>query len=364
MTETLTAAELVEASRSVLDAELPAPTGLEVDPLIERRKELQPHLASLGWFDLLTTPEKGGLGLAPSFAARLIRLSGSYLAPGPLIEQVLAVPWLLMQPGVSSTILDDSPGLAVATVDPGHDLPDRDDRRSVRLQADRVTGTTHCVLGAVDADVLLVHVMDTNVERLVAIPASDPGVHIVPLRGTDPCQSAGHVHFDCKIDRDQLIDADNELLASKFRAWSRLGTGEYLAGIVERVLRFGVDYAREREQFGRKIGSFQAVQHLLADVAVAARSLCNTMDLASAELPVVDNDEGVLIGVTAKARASTDAVFACETVLQVLGGIGFTVEHPLHHYFKRALSLAAQHGSPSELHLLAGRLVLAQNRGR
>ena len=83
MTETLTHTELVEASRNVLDAELPAPTGLETRPLIERRKKLHPHLESLGWFDLLFDPEQGGLGLPPSFAARLIRLAGSYLAPGP-----------------------------------------------------------------------------------------------------------------------------------------------------------------------------------------------------------------------------------------------------------------------------------------
>lgn len=101
----------------------------------------------------------------------------------------------------------------------------------------------------------------------------------------------------------------------------------------------------------------------MADVAVIAQSLANLIDFASTEVSAVDEHEVVLTAVTAKARASTEAVLACETVLQVLGGIGFTVEHPLHHYFKRALSLAAWHGSSAELHLLAGRLVLAQARG-
>jgi alkylation response protein AidB-like acyl-CoA dehydrogenase len=133
-----------------------------------------------------------------------------------------------------------------------------------------------------------------------------------------------------------------------------------LTGITERVLTFASDYAREREQFGRKIGSFQAVQHMLADIAVASRSLANLMDLASTELSEVDDAERVMISATAKARASAQAVAACETVLQVLGGIGYTVEHPLNHFFKRALSLSAQQGSPAELHLLAGRLILAQ----
>lgn len=363
MTETLTHTELVEASRNVLDAELQAPTGLETRPLIERRKRLHPHLKSLGWFDLLFDPEQGGLGLPPSFAARLIRLAGAYLAPGPLVEQVLTVPWLLTNPAVRSSMLNEFRGLAVVTVDPCRDLvADNGDRSPIELVGRKLHGRARCVLGVVDGDALLVHVMDGDAERLVMLPASEPGLHVEPLRGTDPCQSVGDVAFECDISDEQVIGSEDDLLPIRLRAWSRLGAGEYLAGITERVLTFGADYAREREQFGRKIGSFQAIQHMLADLAVSARSLGNLMDLASTELSVVDDDERIMIAVTAKARASTEAVFACETVLQVLGGIGYTVDHPLHHYFKRALSLAAQQGSPAELHLLAGRLLLAQNR--
>lgn len=362
MTDTLTPTELVEASRRVLDAELPAPTGLETQPLIERRKNLQPHLEALGWFDVLSDAEKGGLGLPPSFAARLIRLAGAYLAPGPLVEQVLTVPWLLTNPSVRSGILSESSGLAIVTVDPCRDVADKGGRSHIQLVGGKLRGRALCVLGAVDADAMLVHVMEDGAERLVMLPTSQPGLEVQVLRSSDPCQSVGNVVFDCDISDEQVIGSEDESLPIKLRAWTRLGAGEYLTGITERVLTFGANYAREREQFGRKIGSFQAVQHLLADLAVASRSLANLMDLASTELSsVAGDDERVMIAVTAKARASTEAVVACEAVLQVLGGIGYTVEHPLHHYFKRALSLAAQFGSPTELHVLAGRLLLAQN---
>lgn len=361
MTDALTA-ELVEGSRRVLDAELSSPIGLEPDPLIQRWHAVQSHLEELGWFDLLGAPATGGLGLSPALAARLLRLAGSHLVPGPVIEAVLTVPWLLAQPDVSAGLLHDH-RLAVATVDTCRDLPGNGIRQPLRLHRGRLHGTAQCVVGASSAGVLLVHALDGDAERLVVVPATHPGVQVQLLRGADPCQPVGHVSLDCAVGEEHLICSPDDLLPTRLRAWTRLGSAAYLAGISERVLTFGVDHALVREQFGRRIGSFQAVQHLLADVAVLARSSATLIDVAAEELAGADEHEAALIAVTAKAQAGADAVLACETVLQVLGGIGFTVEHPLHHYFKRALSLAARHGSAAELHLLAGRAVLARSQG-
>lgn len=360
MTEVLTA-ELLEASRRVLDAELPAPTGFAAGPLTQRWDDLRPHLHSLGWFDLLGLPDQGGLGQSPALAAPLLRLAGSYLVPGPVVEAALTVPWLVSQPGVSAGPLEDA-SLSVATVDPSPDLPSRAGRPMIRLYDGRVTGAARCVLGAGSVDALLVHVSEGAVPRLVVVPSTDPGVQVEPLRGADPCQTVGHVTLDCAVSDEQVIRSSDDLLPSRLRAWSRLGDAAYLAGISERVLGFGVDHALVREQFGRRIGSFQAVQHLLADVSVIGRSLSDLVDFTAHELSVADDHEAVQLGAAAKARAGREAVLACETVLQVLGGIGFTVEHPLHHYLKRALSLTARHGSPAELHLLVGRAVLDQSR--
>lgn len=354
MTDSLTT-ELLEASGRVLDAELPTPVGMDAEPHLHRWDEVRKHLEALGWLDLLGDPAAGGLGLSPALAARLVRLAGSHLVPGPLIETVLTVPWLLTQPGVYGGMLADH-RLSIATVDPCRDL---DASPSIQLQQGALHGAAGCVLGAGAADAYLVHAQDGETDQLLVVPASHPGVDVEPLRGADPCQSVGNVTFDCVVGDEHLIRPSDDLLPTRLRAWTRLGDAAYLAGISERVLSFGADYALTREQFGRPIGSFQAVQHLLADVAVIARSLANLVDFASTELAVADEHEAVMLAATAKARASSEAVLACETVLQVLGGIGFTVEHPLHHYLKRALSLAARHGSPAELHLLAGRLVLA-----
>jgi alkylation response protein AidB-like acyl-CoA dehydrogenase len=116
-------------------------------------------------------------------------------------------------------------------------------------------------------------------------------------------------------------------------------------GIGKKALELGIDYATEREQFGRKIGVYQAVSHQLADTFVEtelARSLAYW-----AAWCVAESDEDAPIAVAAaKAYAADAAVAACERSIQVHGGIGFTWEHVLHHYYKRALWIQAYGGYP------------------
>ncbi len=120
------------------------------------------------------------------------------------------------------------------------------------------------------------------------------------------------------------------------------------AGIAQRALELGVEHAKTREQFGRTIGVYQAVAHPLADTYVEselARSLAYW-----AAWCVAENDEQAPVAVaSAKSYAGDTAVAACERAIQVLGGIGFTWEHPLHTFYKRALSIQAYGGYPREL---------------
>jgi alkylation response protein AidB-like acyl-CoA dehydrogenase len=109
-------------------------------------------------------------------------------------------------------------------------------------------------------------------------------------------------------------------------------------GIGSKVTELAIAYVGEREQFGKKIGTYQAVSHPLVDAYVAvelARSLAYW-----AAWSVAEGDELADQAVAAaKAHATEAAVRACETSIQVHGGIGFTWEHPLHRYYKRALYL-------------------------
>ncbi|MDX6396827.1 MAG: hypothetical protein QOJ43_235 [Gaiellaceae bacterium] len=113
------------------------------------------------------------------------------------------------------------------------------------------------------------------------------------------------------------------------------GLAAEAVGVAQKALELGVEYVSEREQFGKKIGAYQAVSHPLADTYVEtelARSLAYW-----AAWCVAEEDERAPVAVAAaKAMAAETAVAACERSIQVHGGIGFTWEHVLHRYYKRA----------------------------
>jgi hypothetical protein len=109
-------------------------------------------------------------------------------------------------------------------------------------------------------------------------------------------------------------------------------------GIGSKAIELAIDYVKEREQFGKKIGTYQAISHSLVDGYVAvelARSLAYWAAWSVAE----DDEQADLAAAAAKSQASEAAVLACEKSIQAHGGIGFTWEHPLHRYYKRALWL-------------------------
>jgi alkylation response protein AidB-like acyl-CoA dehydrogenase len=109
-------------------------------------------------------------------------------------------------------------------------------------------------------------------------------------------------------------------------------------GIGSTAIELALGYVSNREQFGRKIGSYQAISHSLVDGYVAvelSRSLAYWAAWAVAE----DDPEAGLAVAAAKSQATEAAVLACEKSIQAHGGIGFTWEHPLHRYYKRALWL-------------------------
>jgi alkylation response protein AidB-like acyl-CoA dehydrogenase len=118
-------------------------------------------------------------------------------------------------------------------------------------------------------------------------------------------------------------------------------------GIASKVLELAVEYAKTREQFGRPIGVYQAVSHRLSDTFVEtelARSLAYWAAWCVAE----QDDQAPIAVAAAKAYCGDAAVAACERSIQVHGGIGFTWEHVLHHYYKRALWIQAFGGYARE----------------
>ena len=121
-------------------------------------------------------------------------------------------------------------------------------------------------------------------------------------------------------------------------------------GVAQRALDLGVEHAKTRTQFGKPIGTYQAVSHPLAqtytDVELA-RSLVYFAAWCVAE----EDERAPVAAASAKSFATEAAVAACERSIQVHGGIGFTWEHPLHRFYKRALWLEGFGRRPAELRL-------------
>jgi alkylation response protein AidB-like acyl-CoA dehydrogenase len=109
-------------------------------------------------------------------------------------------------------------------------------------------------------------------------------------------------------------------------------------GIGSKVTGMAVEYAGGREQFGRKIGSYQAISHSLVDAYIAVE-LARSLAYWAAWAVAVEDEQVDLAVAAAKSQAAEAAVLACEKSIQAHGGIGFTWEHPLHRYYKRALWL-------------------------
>lgn len=149
------------------------------------------------------------------------------------------------------------------------------------------------------------------------------------------------------------VPQDNPLPSAALQAgWRALGW--WLVGTSRAMLSLARQHAVDRVQFGRHISSFQAIRHRLAETLVAIEGAEATLQAATE----CDDPQG-LASLLAKAAAGQAALTAARHCQQVLGGLGFTAEHPLHHHIKRSLILDGLLGSSRELTRAAGKAVVA-----
>jgi alkylation response protein AidB-like acyl-CoA dehydrogenase len=195
----------------------------------------------------------------------------------------------------------------------------------------------------------------TTAVVLPALPAVDENAWSVELDGLVP-----HLDTVDKVLREDMTaaDAEGETLetvdATRPLGRLRAGAGERLesdfepvrlrllaglaveaVGVAQKALELAVQYVSEREQFGKKIGIYQAVSHPLADTYVETE-LARSIAYWAAWCVAEDDEQAPIAVAAAKAQAAEAAVAACERSIQVHGGIGFTWEHVLHRYYKRA----------------------------
>ncbi len=354
---------LRDAARKLLAAEYPpsvARAAMESPTAHDAGRWSQ--LAALGWVGLLVPEDLGGQGSGFLEMAVLLEETGSALLPGPFFATaVLGVTALVAarrrRGSAPTSAADDRVSALLAAIARGEHVVavmlGHDDEPPLTLGADgRVSGRARFVLDAHVANSLLVGAGG----RLVRVDPAGPGVTVTPLATVDRTRRL------CTV---ELRDAPTELLADEHRAvdvvtrtrnaaWA--GLAVELVGVGQRTLEMAVAYANERTQFGRPIGSFQAIKHKCVDMMVAvetARSLAYYAAWAVGE----DAPDAASAAAMAKAYCGDMAKTVTSEAIQVHGGIGFTWEHDLHLYYRRALAADAAFGAePAHRETILGAL--------
>ncbi|MYQ78919.1 MULTISPECIES: acyl-CoA dehydrogenase family protein [unclassified Streptomyces] len=297
----------------------------------------------IGAAGLLVPEELGGQGATHREAAVVLEELGRSVAPAPfLTSSVVATETLLALGAQDGPVAELLAGLAegrqVAVVAVPFAATSADVRASVASGA--LDGTLGPVADAAAADVLLVPTAD----GLYAVATDAPGVRVEPLVALDLTRPLATVTLDGAAGT-RLADAgagtravDRGLLAG-----AGLLASEQL-GLAEWCLTETVRHTRERHQFNRPIGSFQALKHRMAQLwleVVSARAAARN----AADALATGSPDAPLAVAVAQAYCSKVAVHAAEECVQLHGGIGMTWEHPAHLYLKRAKADATAYGT-------------------
>ncbi len=304
----------------------------------------------------LTIPEEfGGVGLGPMEAAGAHTELGRALYPGPYLSTHLLSTALLAS-GDRDAQADWLPGLAagelvgaVAVADKAGSWSAADGVVANRADGDgwRLSGTRWYVIAGHVADVLLVS----------ASTGKDPALFLVPT-GAEEVSAAGVAGLDLtrRVATVSLENAPAALLAAAdvapavldaVRSTLLVATAAEAAGGIDWCLDTSVAYAKTREQFGRPIGSFQAVAHACVDI-LAERELAFAAVRYAAAASAEGAEDRDLAALVAVLRTGEAYARVTEATIHLLGGLGFTWDHDAHLYYRRARSGRLLSGRPQE----------------
>ena len=208
----------------------------------------------------------------------------------------------------------------------------------------RLRGSIHAVPDALLADILLVPA-DGVPGAVYLVEANAAGVHRTPLTSLDMTRQLCDITLDDALAVPVAVGPAAEAALSAGLAAGAVVLAAEQLGVAQRCLDMTVAYVKERRQFARQIGSFQAVKHRLADLWTTITLARAASRYAAACLADDDPDAPVAVAL-AKSACCDAAVTAAQECVQLHGGIGFTWEHPAHLYLKRAKAASVAYGTP------------------
>jgi alkylation response protein AidB-like acyl-CoA dehydrogenase len=314
----------------------------------------------------LAIPEEfGGSGYSFVELGIVLEEMGRALLCAPYFSTVVLAANTLLQSGDDAAKKDFLPGIAagetiatLAYTEPSGKWDESGITMEATQQGDgwALNGTKMFVIDGHTADLIIVAARTPAGVSLFSVVGDAPGLTRTALSTMDQTR---------KQARLELADTPGRLIGTDGEGWTVLGTVLDLAAVglaaeevggAQKVLEMAVEYAKVRVQFGRPIGSFQAIKHKCADMLLeveSAKSAAYYGMWCAAEM----NDELPSVASLAKAYCSEAYFHAAAENIQIHGGIGFTWEHPAHLYFKRAKSSELMFGDPTyHRELLAQRI--------
>lgn len=291
-------------------------------------------LAETGLIGMAAPQDAGGMAMSEIDSILPFEEIGYAALPGPLVDTM----------AVGIPLLD-----AAGT----------DAQKAEWLEA-AATGRAKIVI-AFEGQVIVPHAASADLliaERSgVAHCVPMPEVSTVPERSVDRSRQLARIDFDERESHRMRDDVDGQALLSLAKERAALATAAQLVGLSRRMLDMAVQYAKDREQFGKPIGAQQAVKHRLANALIEQEFARPMVYRAGSSLSTSQESAQVDVSL-AKIYAGEAATFVAKQALQVHGAIGYTIECDLHMWMKRAWALAATHGDSAFHRERVGRHVL------
>jgi alkylation response protein AidB-like acyl-CoA dehydrogenase len=324
-------------------------------------------MSQLGWLGVVLPEDYGGIDGTFLDLVLILEEAGKALFPGPLIPAILSG-LCLHRYGKNSQKKEILPGLVKGEiiVSPATFRPDdRLGEKSIPEEVKKakggftISGTRLYVPFGHVADRILWSAQTDRGSAFFLIPRDSAGLRALALDA---------IGFDkpCEVSLDKVLVSEECLVGSvgsgeeileNLRMWGALSESAYIVGMLEQVLAMSVDYAKERVQFGKKIGSFQAIQHQCADMA---------RDIDQAKFLTYHAASRLDEGLPAHKEISMAKAFASDASrrvsllgVKILGGMGVSQEHDMQLYFRRAKSAEIAYGD-ADFHreVVAGQLGL------
>jgi alkylation response protein AidB-like acyl-CoA dehydrogenase len=330
------------------------------------------QMVELGWTGMHVEVELGGAGAGYADLAIILHELGRGIVPSPFLgSAVLTIAALRLSEhrALADALLAPLAGgealgaVAFASTRGSYEaslLTTEWERADAAL---RIRGSAGYVLDADVADVIVVAARGANdASALVAVDAATAGVRVERTPTVDPTRRLFTVSFDDVVVSDERLlcepGARTAEVLGQILSIGVIAAACDATGVAERALERASDYAKDRVQFGKPIGSFQAVKHHCANMAIAVEASRAAVRAASEALDGDPRGWATTSAVTSSYVGPACAA-ACELALRVHGGIGFTWEHDSHLYLKRVKLDEVLFGTPSWHRRRLARTVIA-----